>query len=187
MVDLIFSDDESSITLEETVTSTALVTFTHDGKDYQMMVPVTIDIDETIPLTDSSSVTPSASRVGSFAVEVVGQIERSDEITISYSTYAPTDDNHKLVFVGVDVTNLSSRTRDFASWRSAGRVVGVDAVGRSYEVEWLFDCDDINPGSTSRCVALFDIRQDITLTKIAFQVLDEGTFTLPEPTENEEE
>ena len=34
LIDLVFSDDESSVQIEETIESVARVTFTHDGKNY---------------------------------------------------------------------------------------------------------------------------------------------------------
>ncbi len=71
LVELVLSEDDSSVTIEDTVQSVAQVTFTHDGKTYVMKVPVTIDLDSTIPLADSLLTVDAASRVGVFAVEVL--------------------------------------------------------------------------------------------------------------------
>ena len=180
-VELIFSDDKSEVSISETIQSTARVTFTHDGKDYQMHVPVTIAIDDTVPLVESTSITDSISRVGVYDVEILRVSERTSEVTISYSTYAPTDEEHKLVFVVFDLTNLSTTSKDFGRYSSVELVVGLDETGRRFEMERLFECDEVNPSSTVRCVAMFNVRNTVTLTKVEIIALDENTLALPEP------
>ncbi len=182
LIDLVFSEDRSSVVLQDEVQSTALVRFTHDGKDYQMEVPITIGIDETVPLAESVSVADNLSRAGVYAVEIIRVLERTEEITIGYSDYAPTDEEHKLVFVVFELTNLSSTAKDFGGW-SDETVVGIDAVGRRFEMERLFDCDEVNPASVVRCAAMFNVRDSITLTKVAIVALDENTLALPEAIE----
>ena len=179
-VELIFSDDKSEVSISETVQSTARVTFTHDGKDYQMHVPVTIAIDDTVPLVESTSVTDSLSRVGVYAVEILRVSERTSEVQIGYSTYAPSNEEHKLVFVVFEITNLSATSKDFGRW-SGETAIGLDEIGRRFEMERLFECDEVNPGGTARCAAMFNVHKTVTLTKVEIIALDENTLALPEP------
>ncbi len=184
VVELIFSDNESSITLEDSVTSTALVTFTHDGKDYQMKVPVTIDISETIPLADSMTVTESTARVGVYGIEVVRVLETTDELKFGYfDTYKPSSDEHKLLLVIFALTNLSDTAKDFDSWFSDDTLLGIDDLGRQFENEKIVGCDEAHPGERIQCIAIFDVMKDITLAKIEVHALAERTVDVPEAQE----
>lgn len=182
LIDLVFSEDKSSVVLDDEIQSTALLRFTHDGKDYQVEVPVTISLDETVPLAESTSVTDNLSRAGVYAVEIIRVLERSEEIKIGYSTYEPSDEDHKLVFVVFELTNLSNSAKDFGGWGDE-TVIGIDAVGRRFEMEKLFDCEEVNPSSVERCAAMFNVRDSVTLTKVAIVALDENTLALPEAVE----
>jgi hypothetical protein len=186
IVELVFSDDKSSITLDDSVTSTAVVSFTHDGKDYQMKVPVTIEIDETIALQDSMSTTESAARVGVYGIEVTALAETTDEIVIDYSSFEPSSDEHKLALVGFTLTNLSDSAREFSSWFSAETLIGIDDAGRKFESERILGCGEVNPGDKVNCIAVFNLVNEVTLTKIEIHALDENTVTLPEAEEYEE-
>ena len=184
VVELIFSDDESSITLEDSVTSTALVTFSHDGKDYQMRVPVTIDISETIPLADSLTVTESTARVGVYGVEVVRVLETTDELKFGYwDTFSPSTDEHKLILVVFTLTNLSSTAKDFDSWFSDDTLYGIDELGRRFDNEKIVGCAETHPGEKTQCIAIFDVMKDITLKEIEVHALAERTLEVPEAEE----
>ena len=186
VVDLIFSDDKSSVILRDSIMSTALVSFTHDGKDYQMRVPVTIALDEIIPLTESTHVIDSSARVGVYGIEVVELIETTDEVEIDYDTFIPSDDDHKLVFVSFALTNLSASAKAFY-WESDSQVIGIDAHGRRFELQELFGCDDVNPGDTVGCIAIFDLRRNVTLTNLEIHAIDETTVALPDAQDFDEE
>jgi hypothetical protein len=186
IVELVFSDDKSSITLDDSVTSTAVVTFTHDGKDYQMKVPVTIEIDETIALQDSMSTTESAARVGIYGIEVTALVETTEEIEIGYSSFEPSSDEHKLALVAFILTNLSDSAKDFGRYGNE-TLFGIDSAGRRFESERILGCDDVNPGDKVNCIAVFNLMNDVTLTKVEIHALDENIVTLPEAQEYEEE
>ena len=184
VVELIFSDNESSITLEDSVTSTALVTFTHDGKDYRMKVPVTIDISETIPLADSLTVTESTARVGVYGIEVVRVLETTDELKFGYwDTFNPSSEQHKLILVVFTLTNLSNTAKDFDSWFSDDTLYGIDDLGRRFDNEKIVGCDEAHPGEKTQCIAIFDVMKDITLAEIEVHALAERTLEIPEAQE----
>ncbi len=179
IIDLIFSDDESKITISETIETNARVAFTHDGQDYVIRVPVTIAVDETLPLLDNVSSTTSAARVGVFAIEVTGIDETEDEITVGYFDYAPSEGN-KLVGVFFTLTNISQSPHRFAQWSSDGVVVGIDDLGQRYDTAELLGCEEVNPGSKVECLALFDVKLDVTLSSMDIQAIDQLTVTLEE-------
>lgn len=179
IVELIFSDDKSKITVSETVRSSARVTFTHDGNDYQVDVPVTISIDETVQIADASSTT-AAARVGVFALEVTGIGESIEAVEVGYRTVEPSSDTNKLIGVWFNLTNLSDVAQEFKSWFSDEAVYGMDATGRQFEVEQVLLCDEVNPGGTVECLAVFDVEKSITLTKIEVRAIDTRVFDLPE-------
>ena len=187
IVELVFSDDKSSITLDDSVTSTAVVTFTHDGKDYQMKVPVTIEIDETIALQDSMSTTESAARVGVYVIEVAALAETTEKVEIGYSDFEPSSDEHKLAFVAFTLTNLSDSSKDFSAIFSGQTLFGIDDGGRRFENERILGCGEVNPGDKVKCIAVFNLISDVTLTKLEIHALDENTVALPEAQEYEEE
>jgi hypothetical protein len=187
IVELVFSDDKSSITLDDSVTSTAVVTFTHDGKDYQMKVPVTIEIDETIALQDSMSTTESAARVGVYGIEVTALAETTEEVEISYRSFEPSSEEHKLALVAFTLTNLSDSAKEFSSWFSDETLFGIDDAGRRFDNEGILGCGEVNPGDKVNCIAVFNLMNDVTLTKVEIHALDENTVNLPEAQEYVEE
>ena len=185
LVELVFSNDDSSVKITETIESTARVSFTHDGQDYVMKVPVTIEIDETIPIADSESATDAAARVGVFAIVVAGMAER-DAIEIGYSTLEAGEDN-KLVAVGFSLTNLSDESRDFDDLFSGEQVVGLDDMGRRFEAERIFGCEEVNPGSTVDCIVVFEVAENVTIMQIEVYAIDKRVVPIPEAEEEEDQ
>lgn len=185
LVELVFSEDDSSVSITETINSIARVTFTHDGQDYVMKVPVTIDIDETIPITDSVSATDAAARVGVFAITVTATVER-DSIEIGYSTLEAGEDS-KLVAVGFSLTNLSDEAREFDDLFSGEQVIGIDDMGRRFEAERTFGCGEVNPGSTVDCIVVFEVAESVTIVQLEVYATDKRVVPVPEVEEEEEE
>ena len=185
LVELIFSEDDSEVSITENIQSTARVTFTHDGQDYIMNVPVDIAIDETIPIADSVSATSTAARVGVYAIEVTAVEETTDEIEVGYRSVEPVSD--KLVGVWFNLTNLSDAAQEFGDIFDRETVFGIDDMGRHFEMAKLLGCDEVNPGSTVECVAAFDVEEGVTITDIEVRAMDERVITLPEEGEESEE
>lgn len=186
LVELVFSDDESSVQIEETIQSVARVTFTHDGQDYVMKVPVTIEIDETVEIADSVSSTDTAARVGSYAVEIVGISEQDEPFVVNYSSVEPSQDGHKLILVGIRLKNLSDETRDFGNWNSE-EVIAVDDLGRRFESVRTFGCGEVNPGGAVDCIVVYDVAANVTLVRVDIYAMDKRTMPLPELDEEDEE
>ncbi len=190
-VELVFSEDESSVSITETISSSARVSFTHDGQDYVMRVPVTIEIDETIPIADSVSATDSAARVGVFAFTVVETVE-GNSMKIGYDTLQAGDEN-KLVAVDFNLTNLSDETMEFAHWfRTYGdhshgeRVFGLDDMGRRFEPEMIFGCAEVNPGSTEKCTVVFEVGESVTIVQLEVNAIDKGVVPVSAAEEKED-
>lgn len=188
LVELIFSEDESSVQIEETIQSVARVTFTHDGKTYVMKAPVTIEVDSTIPLTESTLTTDAASRVGVFAIEILSVTE-PEEVERGFTTVEPSSDENKLVAVSFRLTNLDDEPHQFI-W--AGDLFGIDDMGREFEVTKLLgsdtaSCVEINPGESTECLAVFDVDADVDIVNLEFHVQDERVLPLPDVEDEDEE
>ena len=190
LVELIISEDESSVSITENIQSTARVTFTHDGQDYVMSVPVAIAIDETIPIADSVSATSIAARVGVYAIEVTAVDETTNKIEVGYQSVEPGSDENKLIAVQFNLTNLSDSAQEFDGIFDEEIVLGIDDLGRRFEMSKLLGCDEVNPGGTVGCLAAFDVEKSVTINKIEVHAMDERVITLPdaddEADENEE-
>ncbi len=190
LVELIISEDESSVSITENIQSTARVTFTHDGQDYVMSVPVAIAIDETIPIADSVSATSAAARVGIYAIEVTAVDETTVQIEVGYSSVEPSSDENKLIGVWFNLTNLSDSAQEFDRIFRDEEVFGIDDLGRRFEMARLLGCDEVNPGGTVGCIAAFDVEKSVTISQIEVHAIDERVITLPdaddEADENEE-
>ena len=180
MIDLIFTDNDSSITIDETITGTARLRFTHDGTDYVMLVPVTIDVDETLQVANAASATASADRVGVYAVEVVSITERNEEYTLNYSTVAPSEGN-KLIGVLFRLTNLSTATQRLGEHVRIDSIVGIDELGRVHEAERVFGCGEVNPGGAVDCLAVYDVESNVNFKSVLVRALDERTLPVPTP------
>lgn len=146
-----------------------------------MKVPVTIDIDGTIPITDSVSATDAAARVGEFAIVVTRMVER-DAIEIGYCEHEAAE-GHKLVAVSFSLTNLGEISRDFDSGWSD--VFGLDELGRRFEAERTYGCSDINPGSTADCIVVFDVAENVTIVQLEVYATDKRVVPIPEDEEEE--
>ena len=182
LIDLVFSEDESSVQIEETIQSVARVTFTHDGKTYVLKAPVTIEVDSTIPLEKSALITDTASRVGVYAIEILSVTE-PDEVQVGYSEVEPSGNDSKLVVVFFRLTNLHDESK-----RLYGHsVFGVDDMGRQFDVEALLGCDDVNPGVSTECYAVFDVQSAVKIVALELHVLDERVLPLPDVDDEEAE
>ncbi|MDE2815195.1 MAG: hypothetical protein OXM03_06465 [Chloroflexota bacterium] len=188
IVELIFSEDESSVHLEETISSVARVAFSHDGKNYVVKAPVTINVDTTIPLADSVSATSSASRVGVFVVEIL-RVTEPEEVERGYTTVEPSGDDHKLVAVEFRLTNLDDEPRQLL-WD--GSITGIDDMGRSFEDAELLgedssSCEEVNPGESTECVVVFDVSSDVTFVGLEVRMEDKRVLPVPAVEDIEEE
>ncbi len=187
LVELIFSEDDSSVSITENIQSTARVTFTYDGQDYIMSVPVDIAIDDTILIADSVSATSTAARVGIYAIEVTAVEETTVAIEVGYSSVEPSSDDNKLVGMWFNLTNLSESFQDFDGIFSHEEVFGIDDLGRRFEITRLLGCGDVNPGGTVKCIAAFDVEESVTLEKLEVHAIDQRVFTLPGEDEESDE
>ena len=188
LVELVFSEDESSVHIEDTIQSVARVTFTHDGKTYVMKAPVTIELDSTIPLADSMSTTDTATRVGVFAVEILS-LSEPEEIEIGYTTIEPSEEGNKLVSLSFKLTNLDDEPQRLPY---SDAVIGIDDLGRKFEVAKVLgsdgsSCDEINPGESTECLAVFDVDADVDIVNIEFHVLDDRVLPVPAVEDSEED
>lgn len=185
IVNLIFSEDDSSVHVKETVQSTARVSFTHAGKDYTVKAPVTIAVDTNIPLTASVSAADSTLGVGAFAVEVIRVVE--SEV---FERLDPSSEDNKIIAVVFRLTNTSDETREVLDdWDDFEKIFGVDDLGRRFEMEQVLGCEgeQINPGSARDCLVAFDVEKTVTLVRLEFYLMDKGSISLPEAEEYEGE
>ena len=188
LVELVFSEDDSSVSITETINSTARVTFTHDGQDYVVKVPVTIGIDENIQIADSVSSTSAAARVGEFAVEIL-RVTEPEEVERGYTTVEPSSDDHKLIAVEFRLTNLDDEPRQLL-WD--GSISGIDDLGRSFEDAKLLgedssSCEEVNPGESTECVAVFDVSTDVSIVSLEVRMEDKRVLPIPNTEEEEAE
>ena len=188
LVELVFSEDDSSVSITETINSTARVTFTHDGQDYVIKVPVTIDIDETILIADSVSSTDAAARVGVFAIEILSVTE-PEEVERGYTTVEPSSDDHKLIAVEFRLTNVDDEPRQLL-WH--GSISGIDDLGRLFEDAELLgedssSCEEVNPGESTECVVVFDVSTDVSIVSLEVRIEDKRVLPLPNIEEEEAE
>ncbi len=175
------------VTIEASVSSTALLTFTYDGVEYQIEVPVTIEIDSKLPLSDSSLSFDSGTRIGNFAFEVLGVQRRESFETSGFwgKTYTPSADNHKLLLVGLRLTNVGIgpskfHVGDLDTFSHDEGLIGFDAVGRQFEPVDIIGCDEqISPLGSLSCLAIFDVNEQVTLTRIEFRAMDRGFVPVP--------
>ncbi len=194
LIELVFSDDESSVQIEDTIQSVARVTFTHDGKTYVMKAPVTIAVDSTIPLAESMLTTDAAARVGVFAVEIL-KVTEPEEIEGLRGEITPSASTNKLIAVSFRVTNLGDQAREFPdkafriyeSVDDYKELVGIDDLGRRFNFEEILGCGEVNPSGHADCVAVFDVANQVTFSKIKLHVMDEGVISVPPVEDSEEE
>lgn len=188
LVELVFSEDESSVHIEDTIQSVARVTFTHDGQTYVMKAPVTIEVDSTFPLTESILTTDIAARVGVFAVEILS-VSEPEELEIGYTTIEPSEDGNKLVSVSFRLTNLDDEPQRLSSSKS---VFGVDDLGRKFDTLRVLgsdgsSCHEINPGESTECLAVFDVDPDVDIVNVEFHARDERVLPVPAVEDSEED
>ena len=153
-----------------------------------MKVPISIEVDSTIPLTDSSLTVDAASRVGVFAIEILSVTE-PEEVERGFTTVEPSDDENKLIAVSFRLTNLDDEPQQLI-W--IGDLLGIDDLGREFEATDILGsdsslCDEVNPGESTECLAVFDVDAGVDIVNIEFQVRDERVLPLPDVTETDED
>jgi len=188
IIDLIFTDGGTSIEISKTITSVANVKMELDGIQYQVQVPVTIDIDTLAPLSSSQVAADSASVVGQYAITFGEYTEATDEVEIVIpglffgreKEVEPSAEGRKVVIIRFDATNLGEEEDGLGSYG----VQGVDETGRLFD-EIEFDCERVNPGETGKCIIIFDVEEEINIVGLNVETTHSRTLPIsaPIPTE----
>ncbi len=182
VVELVFGDNGAQVGITDTIESVAAVTIEVDGQRYLIKVPVTIDIDAVLPLSDSLVSIPAGARVGQLGLVITDVEEFAEETDVVFpgywggyeETYEPSDEGYKLVVVYVEVTNAGSEQAYLDSYYT----VAVDDLGRTFE-EIDYGCDSIDPGQTGACVFIFDVPDNVELVGLDVQALDRRQISFP--------
>lgn len=182
IIELVFTDGGAQVGISDTIESVASVTIEVNGQRYLMKVPITVDIDATVPLTSSLVTVPSAARVGQFAVEILDISEYTEETAVSLSgyyegrteKYEPSSDDNKIVVVNFDITNVGTEKETLEAYYAQG----VDDTGRLFD-EIKFICDEVNPGDTGHCVMVFDVLADVDIVALDLEVSDRRQIPIP--------
>lgn len=182
IIELVFSADGSQVSITDTFTTTAAVSMEVNGTQYLMKIPITVDIDSTLPLTSSMVTVENTTRVGSFGVEIIGTEESTDTVEVvipnlfgdSKEDFEPSQDGNKIVVVRFNLTNLGVEEDSLSSYS----VQGLDDMGRLFEDE-EFGCETVNPGEVGRCVAVFDVVQAVDIVALDIEVPDHRQIPIP--------
>ncbi len=182
IIELVFTNKGAQIGVKDTITSVANVSIQLEGKEYLLQVPITVDIDATLPLTSSLVTVDSLSRVGGMAFQITDIEETTDEIEVvlpsPYSDeeeeFEPSVDGNKIVVIKFTTTNVGDE--EDRLWSSS--IKGVDATGRLFE-EMEVQCDDMNPGETGRCVIVFDIDEAVDIVALDVEIMDHRQLPIP--------
>ena len=181
VVELVFSDGESKVSIVDTINSTASVSVEVNGQQYLMSVPVTIDIDSTLPLTSSLTTIASGTRVGSWGIDLKGSSESAERTEVvvpglfgdTEESYEPVDGN-KIVLVEFDATNVGAEMDSLSQFQ----VSGVDAAGRVFDAQDLH-CPSLNPGESGGCLMVFDVQQSVDIVGLVAEITDRKELAIP--------
>ncbi len=186
IVELVFSAGGSQVNITDTFTTTAAVSVEVNGTQYLMKVPITVDIDSTLPLTSSLVTVENTARVGSMGIEITGIQEATEGIEVVVpgryedreEEFEPSADGNKIVVVSFNITNLGVEEDTLSSYS----VQGVDDTGRLFDEEGL-ECDYVNPGETGRCVMILDVDQAVDIVALDIELPDHRQIPIPPPSE----
>ncbi len=86
------------------------------------------------------------------------------------------------------MTNLVDESWEFqGSWFGDEQLIGVDDLGRGFEVQKVLGCGKVSPGGYEDCIAVFDVAGDVSITALEFYVMDKRVISLPAVTVAEED
>ncbi len=180
-IELSFTDGGARVGITDTIESIAAVTVEIDGQQYLLKVPVTIDIDAAVPLTSSVASVPAAARVGQLGVEILEVAEFTEETEIVFPGYwggrqdvAPSSEENKLVAIAFGITNVGREQLSLDSYNTKG----IDDTGRLFE-EIDFSCEDVNPGGSGRCMIVFDVPAEVSITGLDIEITDHRQIAIP--------
>ncbi len=186
IVELVFSAGGSQVSITDSFTSTAAVSVEVNGTRYLMKVPISVNIDSTLPLTSSLVTVENMARVGSMGIEITGIQEATEEIEVVLpgpfedreEDFEPSVDGNKIVVVNFNITNLGVEEDSLGSYAAQG----VDDTGRLFDEEKL-ECEYVNPGETGRCVMIFDVDQAVDIVALDIELPDHRQIPIPPPSE----
>ena len=143
-----------SMTLQREVQTTAQVELVVGDQLYHLTVPVTVQLDASLALTDATLAGPVAQQVGVLLVEPTEMERVEGDYEKEYRTVSPGPENVIVVY-RADVTNLTDEALQ-TGYESNLDAFAIDEVGNRYEDEAKI-CADINPGEKVGCEFIFDV------------------------------
>lgn len=182
IVELVFSADGSKFTVKDTVDSVANVTVELNGTQYVVSVPIKIDIDATVPLSQSLTSVEDGRRVGQYAINILSNEESDKDIDVLMPTpfgkseekeFEPTE-GKKMAVVRFEVANVGDEPLTLYTHQ----VKGVDDSGRLFE-EKDMACLAANPGESTECVIVFEIEQASHIAALDVEVTDHQQLAVP--------
>lgn len=167
--DTTLDESAASLSIVETLTTSAQVEIAINGEIHVLTVPVSINIDATKSLADALLTTATTDRVGDVNWRITDITEYDTEYDLNnFSTLEPSTGN-KLVVITSELTNLDSQP--FTYWLKASNRFAYDAVGNLYD-EADYECDDIQPGDSRTCILVFDVPVSAEIQGLDVEVVD---------------
>lgn len=182
ITELVFSADGSKFTVKDTVDSVANVTMELSGTQYVVSVPIKIDIDATVPLSQSLTSVEDGRRVGQYEINIISNGESDKDVDVLMPTpfgkseekeFEPTE-GKKIAVVRFEVANVGGEPLTLYTHQ----VKGVDDGGRLFEEKDLA-CLEANPGESTECVIVFEIEQAGHIAALDIEVVDHQQLAVP--------
>ncbi len=153
-----------------------------NGTQYVVSVPIKIDIDATVPLSQSVTSVEDGRRVGQYAINILSNEESDKDIDVLMPTpfgkseekeFEPTE-GKKIAVVRFEVANVGDEPLTLYTHQ----VKGVDDGGRLFEEKDLA-CLAANPGESTECVIVFEIEQANHIAALDVEVADHQQLAVP--------
>ncbi len=178
-------DGEGSFSIQQDVETKATVELLVGDQLYQLIVPVTVQIDTTKLLADALISAPASRQIGTFLFEPVHLEVIEDEYEQGFRTLEPSSADNVLVLYMANITNLDKVEANLA-YTSLLETTAIDDAGNRYEEEMRF-CDEIAPGEKVPCLFIFDVPATANLIDldVAAKSYKQFSFTTIDETKKE--
>lgn len=182
IVELVFSADGSKFTVQDTIESVASVTMELNGTQYMVSVPIKIEVDATIPLSNSLTTIENGQRVGQYAINILSAEESDKDIDVVMPSlfggneekeFEPAE-GKKIVILRLLVANVGDKPLTLSSYT----IQGVDDAGRLFE-ESEMGCVEMQPGESTECVVVFEVEQESHISALDIEVPDHQQLAVP--------
>lgn len=172
-----------SLIIQKEIETVADVQLTVDGTVYQVRLPVTMQIDTSVPLTEANLSSPAGNQVGVLLIEPIQIEEIEGEYEKEYRTVNPSSEKNEVVVYRAHVTNLHNATLN-GGYTSNLEVTAIDEAGNEYDEEERI-CDDIDPGETLACEFIFDVPKTANLVDLNVMTMAVKRFSFSQAGDTE--